>query len=326
DAIVVVEAVQHYIDKGLSAVEATKKAMKDITAPVIAIALILAAVFIPVGFIPGMVGQLYQQFAITIAISVLISAFVALSLTPALCAMLLKPTIRNKDSKGLNGFFFKFNAWFDRVTYKYSDNVRWCLKKAPLVMVFLGCIFVATLALFSAKPSGFIPNEDAGVFIMGASLPEGSSTVRMQAFTDRLTETIREQNPEIASVTSITGINILSGSFKSNAATFFVQLKPWNERDKGVADVIASVSQQYAMDKDGFVIAVQPPPIPGLGISGGFTLQIQEQQTGDIKDFEAIAGQFIGASNQRPEIGMAYTLFNSRTPNYKVTVDRKSVV
>ncbi|HEU0136259.1 MAG TPA: efflux RND transporter permease subunit, partial [Flavobacterium sp.] len=124
DAIVVVEAVQHYIDQGLSPVEATKKAMQDITAPVIAIALILAAVFIPVGFIPGMVGQLYQQFAITIAISVLISAFVALSLTPALCAMLLKPTNLNPDSKGLDRLFFKFNAWFARVTYKYSDNVR----------------------------------------------------------------------------------------------------------------------------------------------------------------------------------------------------------
>jgi len=325
DAIVVVEAVQHYIDQGFSPKEATQKAMRDITAPVIAIALILASVFVPVGFIPGMVGQLYQQFAITIAISVLISAFVALSLTPALCAMLLRPTALNKDSKGLNRLFYKFNAWFARVTYKYSDNVRWCLKKTPLVMIFLVCIYVGTLALFSAKPSGFIPNEDAGVFIMGASLPEGSSTARTQAFVDRISETIREKNPEIAGVTSITGINILNSSFKSNAATFFVQLKPWGERDKGVVDIIGSVSQEFAADKEGSVLAVQPPPIPGLGISGGFTLQIQEHQTGDIKDFEGIAGQFLGAANQRPEIGMAYTLFSSNTPNYKVHVNRDQV-
>lgn len=322
DAIVVVEAVQHYIDQGFSPKEATRKAMRDITAPVIAIALILAAVFIPVGFIPGMVGQLYQQFAVTIAISVLISAFVALTLTPALCAMLLKPSKLNKEAKGLNKFFFKFNAWFARVTNKYSNNVKWCLKKTPLVMVVLVCIFVGTFGLFSAKPSGFIPNEDAGVFIMGASLPEGSSTLRTQAFVDRVEETIRKQNPEISGVTSITGINILNGSFKSNAATFFVQLKPWKERKRGVTDVIAQVSQEFALDKEGFLLAVQPPPIPGLGISGGFALQIQEQQTGDIKNFEAVTGQFLGAANQRPEIGMAYTLFNSNTPNYKVNVDR----
>lgn len=325
DAIVVVEAVQHYIDQGFSPLEATQKAMRDISAPVIAIALILAAVFIPVGFIPGMVGQLYQQFAVTIAISVLISAFVALTLTPALCVLLLKPSEIKEDAKGLNKFFFKFNAWFARVTSNYSDNVKWCLKKSPLVMVFLACIFVATIGLFSAKPSGFIPNEDAGIFVMGGTLPEGSSTSRTQEFADRVEQTIRAQNPEIESVTAIAGINILNNSFKSNAATFFVQLKPWGERKRGVNDIIAQISQEFANDKDGQLLAVQPPPIPGLGISGGFTLQIQELQTGDIKTFEAMAGQFLAAANQRPEIGMAYTLFNSNTPIYKVKVDRDQV-
>ncbi|MFB5946670.1 efflux RND transporter permease subunit [Albibacterium profundi] len=325
DAIVVVEAVQHYIDQGSSPREATMKAMKDITAPVIAIALILASVFIPVGFIPGMVGQLYQQFAITIAISVLISAFVALSLTPALCAMLLRPSKLNKEAKGINRWFYRFNRWFEKVTRNYSDNVKWCLQKTPLVLIVLICIYVGTIGLFSAKPSGFIPTEDAGVFIMGASLPEGSSTARTQAFVDRVSQTVREKNPEISGVTAITGINILNSAFKSNSATFFVQLKPWGERERGVAEVLASVSQEFALDPEGMLLAVQPPPIPGLGISGGFTIQIQEQQTGDIKNFESIAGQFIGAANQRPEIGMAYTLFNSRTPNYKVEVNRDQV-
>src|SRR5690606_11580364 len=161
--------------------------------------------------------------------------------------------------------------------------------------------------------------------IMGASLPEGSSTARTQAFVDRVSTTIREQNPEISGVTSITGINILNSAFKSNSATFFVQLKKWDQRERGVAEVLASVSQSFAMDQEGFLLAVQPPPIPGLGISGGFALQLQEQQAGDIKNFEAVAGQFIGAANQREEIGMAYTLFNSKTPNFKVSVDRDQV-
>lgn len=326
DAIVVVEAVQHYMDhEGLSAKEATLKAMKDITAPVIAIALILAAVFVPVGFIPGMVGQLYQQFAITIAISVIISAFIALSLTPALCSLLLKPTHLDKESTGLNKFFYKFNNWFARVTSRYSKGVQWCLKKAPLVMVLLVCIYVGTIGMFATKPSGFIPNEDAGVFLMGATLPEGASAVRTDAFVKRITETIRKENPEIKSVTSISGMNILNSSFKSNAATFFVQLNHWDDRKKDVTAVLANVYKAFGGDKEGNVIAVQPPPIPGLGISGGFSMQIQEQQAGDIKQFEGVVGKFLGAANQDAAIGMAYTLFSSNTPNYKIHVDRDQV-
>jgi HAE1 family hydrophobic/amphiphilic exporter-1 len=324
DAIVVVEAVQHYMDhEGLSAPDATRKAMNDITAPVIAIALILAAVFIPVGFIPGMVGQLYQQFAITIAVSVLISAFVALSLTPALCSLLLTPMNLTAESKGLNKFFYRFNQWFARVTQNYSNGVKWALKKAPLVMVILACIYVGTVGLFMTKPSGFIPNEDAGVFLMGVTLPEGSSAARTDAFIDRITTTIQKKYPEVLNITSISGINILNRSFKSNAATFFVQLKNWDEREGDAAGTIAKVSQEFAAAKEGSVLAVAPPPIPGLGISGGFSLQIQEKQTGDIKQFEANVGKFLGAANARPEIAMAYTLFNARTPNYKLEVNRE---
>lgn len=326
DAIVVVEAVQHYMDhEGLSAPDATRKAMKDITAPVIAIALILAAVFIPVGFIPGMVGQLYQQFAITIAVSVLISAFVALSLTPALCSMLLTPMNLNKDSRGLNKFFYKFNVWFAKVTHKYSNGVKWCLKKAPLVMIILVCIYVGTVGMFVKKPSGFIPGEDAGVFLMGVTLPEGASAVRTDAFVKKITDSIQKKYPEVMNITSVSGINILNRSFKSNAATFFVQLKNWDDRPNTVFETIAGVTRDFAGDKDGSVLVVAPPPIPGLGNSGGFSLQIQEKQAGDIKQFEANVGKFLMAANQRPEIAMAYTLFNARTPNYKVNVDREKV-
>ncbi|RYY35141.1 MAG: hydrophobe/amphiphile efflux-1 family RND transporter, partial [Sphingobacteriaceae bacterium] len=191
DAIVVVESVQHYMDsKGMSPKEATLHAMRDISAPVIAIALILAAVFVPVGFIPGIVGRLYQQFAITIAISVLISAFVALSLTPALCVLILKPHKLDKDSKGLDRFFFKFNTWFDKVTGSYRNTVDKGIKHSKFVVVILVCIIVGTVLLFRAKPSGFIPPEDEGRIFVTYDLPEGSSTERTVAVLKEVMKTL----------------------------------------------------------------------------------------------------------------------------------------
>ncbi|MBK1441473.1 multidrug efflux RND transporter permease subunit [Parapedobacter sp. ISTM3] len=324
DAIVVVEAVQHYIDHDkLPAPEATRRAMKEITAPVIAIALILAAVFVPVGFIPGMVGQLYQQFAITIAVSVLLSAFVALSLTPALCSLLLKPSQFNEKSKGLNRLFYKFNTWFERVTKRYSNGVRVAIKRAPLVIILLVCIYVGTIGLFSAKPTGFIPTEDAGVMMVGVTLPEGASSERTANVLDALSDSLRKDNPEIKNVMRIAGINLLNRSFKPNGGTFFIQLHPWEERSRTAQEIIAGVQQKYAGFQQATILPVSPPAIPGLGTSGGFSIQLIDQRSGDIKDFEAQVGKFLMAANQRPEIGMAYTLFNSRTPNYLVKVDRE---
>src|SRR5476649_391632 len=179
DAIVVVEAVQHYIDHDkLSPKEATQKAMKDISGPVVAIALILAAVFVPVGFIPGIVGRLYQQFAITIAISVIISAFIALSLTPALCTLLLKPTDESKKNKGLTKWFTKFNDWFDRVTAKYTEGVRRSIKEARYIVILLLCVCIGAYFLFESKPSGFIPSEDDGNLYVTYQLPPASSTAQ----------------------------------------------------------------------------------------------------------------------------------------------------
>lgn len=324
DAIVVVEAVQHYIDHyKMSAKEATMRAMKDITAPVIAIALILAAVFVPVGFIPGMVGQLYQQFAITIAVSVMLSAFIALTLTPALCSILLKPTTVGKDSRGLNKFFFKFNQWFDKVTYRYSKGVQKCIKGAPLVLIILLCIFIGTGWMFNTKPTGFIPTEDGGMFFAGVTLPEGSSTARTDAVLADLEKQLLNDFPEIKYVTTISGINILNRSFKSNGGTLFVSLKPWHERTRTATDITGVIMGKFAAYDKARVLAVTPPAIPGLGATGGFSMQIQDLQTVDIKQFEAQIGQFLAAANQRPEIGMAYTLFSSNSPNYKLQVNRE---
>src|SRR5690606_21699296 len=257
DAIVVVEAVQHYIDEGkLSAKEATRRAMKDITAPVIAIGLILAAVFVPVSFIPGMVGQLYQQFAITIAVSVLISAFVALTLTPALCSIMLKPMQLDGSSRGINRLFYRFNRWFANVTRNYSEGVRWCIKRSPLVIIILICIYVGTIGLFNTKSAGVIPTEDAGLFMVGVTLPEGSSAARTNEVIEEIEREFQELVPEINNFTQIAGINLLNRSFKSNGATFFVQLKPWEKRQRSVFEILDVVRQRFAGYQHASLLAV----------------------------------------------------------------------
>ncbi len=277
DAIVVVEAVQHYIDhEKLSPKEATYKAMKDISGPVVAIALILAAVFIPVGFIPGIVGRLYQQFAITIAISVLISAFVALSLTPALCSIFLKPMHIDEKSKGLNQFFFRFNQWFSRVASSYTGGVQRAIKATPYMLVLLVCIMAGTAILFKNKPSGFIPTEDEGRIYVTYELPEASSTTRSLEVLNSVMKIMKE-TPGIGHYAALGGFNIITGATKSNSGTIFTQLKPWDERkDKSLqlAAIIADVQKRMASIKGATILAISPPAIPGLGATGGFTFEL----------------------------------------------------
>jgi HAE1 family hydrophobic/amphiphilic exporter-1 len=327
DAIVVVEAVQHYIDhEKLSPKEATYKAMKDISGPVVAIALILAAVFVPVGFIPGIVGRLYQQFAITIAISVLISAFVALSLTPALCSLFLKPMNIDKKSKGLNKFFFRFNTWFAKVTNSYSGGVQRAIKATPYMLVLLVCIMAGTAILFKNKPSGFIPTEDEGRLFVTYELPEASSTTRSLEVLNSIMANMKE-TPGIAHYAALGGFNIITGATKSNSGTVFTQLKPWDQRkDKSLqlAAIAADVQKRLSSIKGATIRAISPPAIPGLGQTGGFTFELQQREsTDDIKQFERVVNTFVGEMNKRPEIASAYSYFTARTPGYKVDVDRE---
>ncbi len=327
DAIVVVEAVQHYIDsEQLSAREATEKAMHDITAPVIAIALVLAAVFIPVGFIPGIVGRLYQQFAITIAISVVLSAFVALSLTPALCALLLRPSEQKEDARGLNKLFYRFNQWFGRVTESYANGVTRVIKAAPLVFVALACVYVGTFLLLRGKASGFVPNEDEGRLFIAVELPQGASGARTRAVISQMTDIVRRKVPAVGYVAAVGGFNALNSSSKSNSATFFLLLKPWDDRQdesQQLAGVIGQLQREFAVIKGANIVVVPPPALPGLGNSGGFSFMLQQRSgAADIKAFEAVVGKFVGAINQRPEIARAYTFFTAKTPTYQVTVDR----
>ena len=298
DAIVVVEAVQHYIDtEGLSPKEATAKALKDITGPVIAIALILAAVFVPVGFVPGIVGRLYQQFAITIAISVLLSAFIALSLTPALCSLLLKPQHLDKKSKGLNKFFYKFDVRFGKLTKSYTSGVKAWIKRAPLVIIILlVCIFIADGLLFSHKPTGFIPTEDDGRLIMTFEIPESGSTTRSLTVIDSMMK-LAQTVPGVMHVAALGGINFLSGGSKSNSGSMFMQLKPWDERTKEsekIDGIVAELNKRFASIKQARIVVVKPPAIPGLGNAGGFSIQIEQRQSNDsIKDFSKVVNNFV---------------------------------
>lgn len=323
DAIVVVEAVEHYIEEQkMSPKEATIHAMRDISAPVIAIALILAAVFVPVGFIPGIVGRLYQQFAITIAISVLISAFVALSLTPALCTLLLKPHDPNKKS-WLDNFFKKFNAWFERTTGKYRHGVDRGIKNSKFVIIILVCIVVATILLFKSKPTGFIPTEDEGRIYITYDLPEASSTERTVAILHQMMDTLAKV-PEIYHYAALGGLNVVSFATKSNSATIFVQLKPWAERKLTSLQLVPILTKKLAFFKEANVVVIPPPAIPGLGTTAGFSFILEEKQAGgDIKNFEKVLQNFIAAANKRPEIGKAFSFFTARTPAYQLTIDRE---
>ncbi|HTI09702.1 MAG TPA: efflux RND transporter permease subunit [Puia sp.] len=326
DAIVVVEAVQHYIDtEGLSAREATARALADISGPVIAIALILAAVFVPVGFIPGIVGRLYQQFAITIAISVLISAFVALSLTPALCMLLLKPHHINKQSKGLNKFFYKFNEGFRWVNLNYTLGVKGWVRRAPLVLVLLACIVAGDVLLFKSKPTGFIPTEDEGRVYVSYEIPEAGSTTRSLTALDSMMH-IAQAVPGVMHTAALGGLNVLTGGSKSNSGTIFMQLKPWDDRkekSEQLMGVVAELNKRFAVIKEAKIVVIPPPAIPGLGNAGGFSIQIEQRQSNDdIKTFEKVVNSFVAEANKQPEIGGAFTFFSAHTPGYQVDVDR----
>ncbi len=329
DAIVVVEAVQHYMDEEhLSAKEATIHAMKDISGPVVAIALILAAVFVPVGFTPGIVGRMYQQFAITIAVSVIISAFVALSLTPALCTLMLKPMHIAKDSTGINKAFYWFNTGFAKFTHRYTEMVRRCIRVAGLMVVLLVGLFVITYFLFRQKPTGFIPQEDEGRVYITFELQEATSTVRSLQTLFKLEKILADDTLAVAHYAALGGFNVLTGAAKSNSGTIFCQLKPWDQRkpkELHMLGVVADLQRKFnQVAKEANVVVIGPPAIPGLGASAGFTFMLEQKSgSGDIQEFARVLQSFLGAINKRPEIARAFSFFTARTPGYQVTVNRQ---
>ncbi|MBZ5858219.1 efflux RND transporter permease subunit [Flavihumibacter profundi] len=323
DAIVVVEAVMHHIEHGLSPKEATQKAMKEVAGPVVAIAIILAAVFIPVAMTGGITGRLYQQFAITIAVSVLLSAFNALTLSPALAALILKP---KKESNNLLAKFFRgFNKMFDKFTNGYMGIAGFFARKVVMSLLVLGIIVVTMVVLGKKVPGGFVPEEDNGYFIMGVILPDAASFERTDAVSKKV-EALLKNVEGIESYTLINGFNILSNTVAPNTATVFVQLKKWDERSRTDKEIIREVNAITNREiTDATVIAVGPPPIPGLGNASGFTLQLQDRAGNSPQFLSEQSQRFIAAARQRPEIGNIYTLYRSNVPQKSIEVDKEKV-
>ena len=329
DAIIVVEAVQHYIDhEHMSAKDATRKAMNDISAPVIAIALILASVFVPVGFIPGIVGRLYQQFAITIAISVVLSAFIALSLTPALCTLLLRPHDKDRKLNLLDKFFAGFNKWFESITNRYSNGVQRGIKKSKYVVVLLVCVGIATYFMFQQKPSGFIPSEDDGLVYVTFELPEATATIQSVDVMRKLMKVVT-QTPGVEHYAALVGFNVINGATKSNSGTIFCQLKPWDERGKSsqkIPNIIDVMRERIAKAniKNANIVVIPPAPIPGIGQTAGFSFQIEQRNTNDdAVAFEKVVNNFVAEANKNPAISNAFTYYSAHTPSYNLIVDRK---
>ena len=328
DAIIVVEAVQHNIDKyNMSAKQATYHAMKEISAPVVAIALILASVFVPVGFIPGIVGRIYQQFAITIAISVLFSALIALSLTPALCTLLLRPSPSEEKMNVVQKFFHRFNKWFGRRTSGYALNVAKCIRGARYIIILLVCICVGTVFLFNQKPSGFIPSEDEGRLYVTYQLPEASSTAQSVEFMNRLMKVVGA-TPGMKHFAAMSGFNILNGGSNSNNGTLFCTLNPWDARTEpsqqvpGIIEVMKKAIVAAGL-KNGNVVVIPPPPIRGIGLAAGFSMQIQQGNTSDdVHQFETVVKKFVGALKKNPATSTAFSYYSAHTPTYNLTVDR----
>ncbi len=328
DAIVVIEAVEHHIRYSqLSPIEATKRAMSEVSGPVIAIAFVLAAVFVPVAFIGDMVGVLYRQFALTIAVSMALSAFIALSLTPALCSLLLKPYKEQEKEGVLNKFFSVFNNWFERITHSYSQTVQSLIAKVKYCCIFLMVLLVATVYLFKIVPTTFVPDEDQGYFAVAVNLPEGASRNRTQNVVDRLDKDIREL-PGVNQAISIVGFDILSNGAKSNSAALFVGLDPWSKRKSAETQIDALVTQiQDKTDAypEASIMAFNIPSLPGLGMVGGFTMVLQDMTGHSKEELDVITKNFIASANQQPEVTAVYSTYKSDSPSYDFEIDREKV-
>jgi hydrophobic/amphiphilic exporter-1 (mainly G- bacteria), HAE1 family len=329
DAIIVVEAVEHHIEEGMDPKAATIKAMEEVGGPVVAIALILAAVFIPTAFIPGITGRMYQQFAVTIAISVLISAFNALTLSPALSSLLLKPRETEKKKGPLGSFFGLFNKYFGRATDNFVHTSNVLIHKSAVAM--LGLVLVAVLAVFlgARLPSGFLPTEDQGYMFLALQLPDGASAQRTDAAQQKITAALLK-TPGIQGVIAVTNFSLLTQVQSTNAGFFFVSLKPWEVRkskQEQLTYIQTNLQKQLGADPDGIAFAFPPPSIPGIGTSGGVTM-ILEDRTGsdDPMTLTKNVFTFLGALKQRPEIGVAIPSFEPAVPQLYAAVDEEKVL
>ena len=331
DAIVVVENVESHMQRdGLGPVEATEKAMDEVQGPVVAIAFVLSAVFIPVAFISGTTGVLYRQFALTIVVSMALSAFVALTLTPALCATLLKPHDPNShsDKKNfLDRFFDRFNDWFDRTQNRYSGGVAWVIDHAKAGLASLLVICVLAGFFFMKLPSTFVPDEDQGYFIVSVTMPEGTSLNRTYDTMDAYAAELKDV-PGIAHILKVSGYDVLSSGTKSNAGTLFIALDNWGERtsdDLSITSIIRNSNILGLKHNEAQIMGILPPSLPGLGMVGGWSMQLQGVTGHTDQELDALLKEILAEANKRPELHMVYSTFSIDSPICKYDVDREKV-
>jgi hydrophobic/amphiphilic exporter-1 (mainly G- bacteria), HAE1 family len=326
DAIVVVEAVEHHIEEGLSPRDATLKAMSEVSGPVVAIALILAAVFLPTAFIPGITGRLYQQFAVTISVSVILSAFNALTLSPALSALLLRP---RKPPRGPLGAFFRgFNRVFGRATDGY---VHWCgilIRKSARAMLLLAGVVVLVGVLGSRLPGGFLPEEDQGYLFLAVQLPNAASLQRTDAVC-RQVEEILAKTPGVQSYNTVVGFSLLATVMSTYNAFFFVTFEEWGERtapEEQYAAIKAHVNRELSKLPEAIAFAFPPPAIPGVGTAGGVTFMLEDRSGGSMEFLADNTRRFLAEARKRPEIASANTTFVADVPQVFAKVDRDKVL
>ncbi len=323
NAIVVVEAVHAKMEKGnLDPKTATEAALSEISGAIIAITLVMAAVFIPVAFMSGPVGIFYRQFSVTMATSIILSGVSALTLTPALCAILLKNTHGIKKRKNLlNGFLDRFNNWFNRLLKKYKKILRLIVNRRAVTFLILLLFCFATWGLSTSIPSGFIPNEDQGVFYAIILTPPGSTLERTDAISSQI-QKVAESIEDVKSVSSLAGFEILSEGTGANAGTCLVNLKTWDERKHSVVEVMKELEEKCKNIKGATIEFFPPPAVPGYGAAGGFELRLLDKTgSGDYKKMETVNNEFVKELNKRPELNSVFSFYSASYPQYLMNVD-----
>ena len=318
DAIVVLENVERIMrEQRKSARDAAIQAMQEVTSPVIAIVLTLCAVFVPIAFLGGLTGELYRQFAVTITIAVVLSGIVALTLTPALCMMILRHGHRTPGR-----FFTWFNAWFQRLTGRYTAGVAWMIRRSAIgLALFIGMVVIAA-GLWRATPGSLVPDEDQGYYIGAVFLPDGASLQRTDKVVGEVVQAILS-NPANEFAIAFTGLDFLGGGFRNSAATIFVTQKHWDERAVDTRQLVGEYFMKTAHIKEALVLAFGPPPIFGLGNSGGFEFYVQNRGEGGPQRLAQVMGEFLAAANQEPMLAGAQTLWRPNVPQLHVDVDRE---
>lgn len=319
DAIIVIESVERHMKEGLSATEASLQAMREVSGALVAIVLVLSAVFIPVAFLGGLSGEMYRQFAVTIVISLAISGFVALTLTPSLCALMLKPV--HKEPK----YFFKwFNTFFDWATRSYSKTLKMTIRYSFLSMLLFGGLVYVTYDLFNSLKTGLVPTEDKGTVFVFSYNPPGASLSRTDALTSEVYDIVSKDKENIKNVIQFAGMDFVTSSLRTNSAATILKLQDWDERtrpEQHAAYIASQMGKKLSRTSDGFSFGIVPPPIRGMGIAGGFELYVQDRIGSDIKELQKYVNEIIQKAGQRAELEGVRTNLNTNVPKYEVSVD-----